>query len=162
MFTPFTNLASKVFVLSVVSLFTFGCAVHKKGLIENAGETIYFVEQGNKRTAVVGPALNLGLGRLDGHLVELWGKKGLRALNITGYRVLEGPHGLALWVGRVVTKEGRVGIIDIEGSQFRPIVGPKESSLKGKYGCLVLLEGYIEGAGQVRVVYYRILAEAED
>lgn len=162
MITPFTNNAAGIFAVVVVCLGSFGCAVHRKGLIENAGEVVYFLEQGEKRTAIDGPALDLGLGRLDGHLVEIWGKKGLGLLSVTGFRVIEGTHGLALWVGRVSAQGGRIGIVDIEGSQFRPIVGPKESSLKAKYGCLVLLEGYIEGAGQVRVVYYRILAEAED
>jgi len=52
-------------------------------------------------------------------------------------------------------------LVDQEGSQFRPVVGPKLSALQRINGNLVCVEGYIVGAGQVRVVYYRILSGPE-
>jgi len=138
------------------------CAVHRKGLIQKGGETIYLVESSDRRTPLRGPALNRGLSSIDGFLVEVWGKRNPSSLQVERYRIIDGVHGLANWTGVMDHQYGLLGLVDVEGSQFRPIGGPEKSALERHIGSLVFVEGYIVGAGEVQVVYYRILAESED
>jgi len=103
----------------------------------------------------------VALSSLDDCLVEIWGKQGFRGVRVDKYRVLEGTHGLTVWVGRLETRGGELGLIDREGSLFRRLNEEGKLALKVHKGRLVMIEGYVGGAELVRVVYYRLLADIE-
>ena len=138
-----------------------GCAVHLKGLFQHNGGTQYLLHENDKKLLVRSDSEAVGVMRLDGYLLEIWGKRHFGQLRIDKYKILEGNHGLAHWTGHLAWQYGVLGLVDVEGSQFRPLGGSHLSALKARIGDLVFVEGYIVGAGEVQVVYYRILAEAE-
>ena len=134
-----------------------GCATARKGFIEIDGPTVLLVESRGTKIPVKGPSLELGLRQLDEHLLQVWGKRTPNAFRVDRYRVLEGTHGISVWMGRIAIRAGVLGLVDVEGSLFRPLREMEEGALTEHIGDLVLVEGYIEGAERVRVVYYRVL-----
>lgn len=162
MFTECNRLASAKFMLWLLLVLGTGCAVRQKGLIFVEAGTAYLESVQRERWALKAEDDVQGLSRLDGHLLEVVGRRTGRTIRVSQYTVLEGTHGLAHWVGTIVRNRGNLGLLDVEGSQFRPIVGDQLSALYENIGSLVILEGYIERAGEVRVVYYRILEDSEE
>ena len=160
MFTSSAGL-HRVIYLGLI-LAQMGCAVHLKGLFENGGDAQHLLYDNDKRLLIRTDSEAVGLMRTDGYLLEIWGKRRFGQLSVSKYKILEGSHGLAHWTGHLAWVHGRLGLVDVEGSQFRPLGGAHLSALNQRIGDLVLVEGYIVGAGEVQVVYYRILAEAEE
>ena len=99
------------------------------------------------------------LAYLDGHLAELWGKRVLRKLTVEGWVVMEGLHGLPTWVGEVVVGPGGVHLADTTTDEAYRVDDSGADVLREFAGLPVLVEGYIEDAQVVRVVYFRVLAE---
>ena len=134
--------------------------MRQKGLIFVVDEQAYLESVQRDRWLLRPNPDVYGLTKLDGHLLEIHGTRSGTVIRVEKYTVLEGTHGLAHWVGVITRRQGQWGLIDVEGSQFRPLVGNDLSALYQRNGALVLVEGYIERAGEVRVMYYRILEDS--
>jgi hypothetical protein len=134
-----------------------GCAtVHLVGLV-HPGDPVTL-------TTMVGDEFRLGLDEdarplsyLDGHLAEVDGWKGLRRITVTQWRVLEGLHGLPVYVGILEARGSQVGMHDRTTGSFLLLDQAAAETLRAHVGVTVLVEGYIEGANRVRVVYFRVL-----
>jgi hypothetical protein len=111
-------------------------------------------------TGVVRPlALEPGSGPLaylDGHLVKLEGTWRRGHIEVGDWRVMEGLHGLPVWVG-VVRAGPRLSLFVPDSGVTYNLDQDASSELAGWVGRTVLVEGYVEGGVGIRVMYYRPL-----
>lgn len=152
------RLATTAAALAIFAAGAPGCAFHGVGLATPApaGPQLMTSDGATWQLVVSGDAT--ALGGLDGHTAEVWGRRGVgRVVVVTDWKVVEGLHGMPVFVGptaamgsQVVIEDhntGGVYFVDEEGADVLwPFVGE-----------WVLVEGYVEGAHRVRVVYYRVL-----
>jgi len=151
---------SVIFLLSV--LLSNACVVHRKGTIKQHSERIVVEQFDGKMT----PLILLGgaspLKFLEGYLVDLQGKKLFNQITVERWRVIQGLHGLTVWTGFVEKLGGQIGLRERTGGIFLQVNESAEGAFAGQIGRLVLVEGYIEGANQIHVVYYRNLTPERD
>ena len=140
-----------------------GCAVHLNGFVRPLAEG-----SGTSLTTMEGVEYRLALGPdsqplafLDGHMVGIDGKKAGGRVHVTDWEVLEGLHGLQVWVGPVDILGIQVGLTDRATGSYFVLDEASWDVLAPFAGDTVLVEGWVEGAHRLKVVYYRVLA-AED
>jgi hypothetical protein len=136
-----------------------GCAVHRVGLlsVEEGPVVLQSLEGQRERLLLVGDTTRLR--QLDGHMVEIDGRKGLGRIEVSTWRALEGPHGLPVWAGPVQVLGVQVGIED-EASQMLVLVDSATArEMRGLAGDWVAAEGYIDGPQRVVVLHWRALDE---
>jgi hypothetical protein len=137
-----------------------GCAITLTGnvapLEEGSGTGLTTVE--GERWALGLPPEAAPLAWLDGHLAEVEGTHVGHKVRVTDWKVLEGLHGLQVWVGPLDVMGIQVGIADRNtGSYF--ILDEASWDVLGPFaGRTALVEGYVEGAHRLKVVYYRVLS----
>jgi hypothetical protein len=136
-----------------------GCAVHRVGLLtaEDGPVVLQSLEGQQEKLLLVGDSTRLR--QLDGHLVELDGRKGFGRIEVSTWRVLEGPHGLPVWVGPVQRLGMQVGIEDMASQMLVFVDKISAQELRGLAGDWVAAEGYIDGPQQVQVLHWRALDE---
>jgi hypothetical protein len=137
---------------------TFGCAVHVIGLVHpEDGTTVLETLEGERYVlAATGDARPLGY--LNGHEAEIRGTRLLGAVRIRSWKVTDGLHGMPTWVGVLQTHGMMLGLQDQNSGAFYLVDPDAARELLPYVGLPVLIEGYVEGAHRVRVIYYRILA----
>ena len=140
-----------------IVLLATGCATHAIGLIEPEGPTLV-TQEGKEYRLVLGPD-SRPIAALDGHTVEIDGLRSGRRLRVTDWSVLEGVHGLPTWVGVLERHGGNLGLLDRNSDAYYLVAPEAIDVLTPFVGQVVLLEGFVEGAHVVRVVYYRPLVE---
>ncbi len=140
-----------------------GCAAQTMGIVHPAAP------RGVVLDTPQGERYRLGLPRdahpmrwLDGHLVEVEGTRIFKHLRVEGWSVLEGRHGLPVWVGPIEVRGSQVGMQDRNSGSFVFLDERAVPVLSPHAGRVVLVEGYVEGAHRIRVVYFRILADTEE
>lgn len=136
-----------------------GCAVHRVGLLDAAdGPTaLRSLEGEEERLLLLGDALMLR--DLDNYMVEIDGRKGLGRIEVTNWRILEGPHSLPVWVGPVQVLGLKVGIADSSSGMIVFVDSPAARAMMDSAGDWVAAEGYVEGPQQIRVLYWRPLGQ---
>ncbi len=146
-------------VNAVPVLFVCGCALHAVGYVESSGDDVSLMH-GDGRTT---PLVLIGddeepLAKLDGWLLEIDGQRRMDGgLRVRTWRAIEGPHGVAAWVGPVQSYGSVVGIYD-ETSQV--VYGLDEASavrLRGMPGALVAAEAWVTGTHTLYVIDLVIL-----
>lgn len=129
-----------------------GCAVHRVGHVEATVDQVELIA-GNghaERLALLGDARPLA--RLDGHLVDLYGRKAFGAIQVGRWRAIEGPHGMQVWIGPVVRYGAQLGITDAETGELVTVDARTAREFAGHLGEMVAIEGYVEGTAHVAVV----------
>lgn len=138
-----------------------GCAVSARGVVrpDATGPSMVTLEG---RTV----SLRVGEGRtglieyLDGEEIAVEGRRFLGPIRVQEWTLKEGTHGLQAFVGTLQERGGgMLGVLDHGSQAFYTIDRKAADELIGEVGRPVLLEGYVEGAQAVRVVYYRVLAD---
>jgi hypothetical protein len=130
-----------------------GCAIHRVGTIEpeDGGIALVSLEGGHERLMLVAGGSE-ALRQLPHYLVEIDGRKGLGAIQVTRWRALEGPHGMAVYVGPVQRLGVQVGIADAGSGQLLVVDEAAARELAAYLGDPVAVEAYVDGAYHLQVV----------
>ncbi len=94
---------------------------------------------------------------LNGHLVELEGRLHRGAIAVEEWRVVEGLHGLSVWVGQLEERQGGLAIADLDSGATYSLDPGVTLDLKPWVGQVLLVEGYVESTLGIHVMYYRPL-----
>lgn len=137
-----------------------GCAYHQTGLVETGPRGTLLVESDGKTVALVLGEEASPVKHLGGHLVDVRGQRFLRNVRVGDWRVPEGLHGMAAWVGPLTPMGSQLGVQDRNSGAFYLLDAEAESALRAHAGQSVLLEGYVDGPHRIKVLYYRVLATA--
>ncbi|MEQ1503895.1 MAG: hypothetical protein ABMB14_16760 [Myxococcota bacterium] len=134
-----------------------GCLVHRVGWVETADGPVELISaDGDRERLLLLPAAS-AVRQLDGHLVEIDGRKGLRRIQVAGWRVVEGPHALPVWVGPIQRLGVQIGVQDLSSGALVFVDAAAEDALGTHVGQLVAVEGYIDGPQRIQVQYWRLL-----
>ena len=147
--------------LAVTLLLLAGCPAHVKGMVRPLAEggTVIETSEGEAwHLALSGRSRQLAY--LDGHLTEVWGKGSRSKLRVERFRIHRGASGLSVYVGVLDVIDGELGLRDPDSVGFLRLDDGSLTDLLPLRGLPVLVEGYVEGAQRVKVVKYRVLADA--
>jgi hypothetical protein len=134
------------------------CAFHETGLVHaGAASTMLETPEGKSyRLILVGEAAPVAF--LDGHLADIRGTRTFHTVAVRDWKVAEGLHGMAAWVGVLEQTGVQIGLLDRNSGAYYVVDRDGADVLYRYVGEPVLLEGYVEGAHQVHVLYFRVLA----
>src|SRR5688572_10797091 len=91
-----------------------GCAVHTVGFVQvTDGTTALLLPDGREPTLALLDEEAEPLRHLDAWLLEIDGTRRLGSIRVKEWRAIEGPHGMAAWVGPIQSLGGDgVGLFD--------------------------------------------------
>ena len=151
-------------VLMLLLLFALvgaGCATHRVGLVHAAEGPIVLESMDGKKVRLVTLGDAAPIAHLDGHMLEVWGQRLFGAMRISKWRVDQGIHGLATWVGKLEAHGVQIGLHDRNSGGFYFVSEKIEDELAPHLGKQVLLEGYVDGPHRIQVLFYRVLARPD-
>jgi hypothetical protein len=134
------------------------CSVHHHGqlLREDGASTTLYISDGRKLRLVVGPE-SQPVNYLEGSTVEVWGAGVLGRVVVKDWNVLQGPHGMPVWIGLLERKGVQLGLMDRNSDVFYFMDSTQEQGLHEAVSKTVMVEGYVDGPHRVRVLDYRVL-----
>lgn len=143
--------------VAVAAWVSSGCAAHLTGLVDRSadGLSLSTPEGRHYRLVAVGDAAPLV--HLDGHIAEVEGRRVFRTVTVTDWSVPQGLHGMPAWVGTLERRGVQLGLSDRNSGTFWWLDPVAAETLAPYVGVPVLVEGYVEGAQRIVVVYYRVL-----
>jgi len=144
-----------------LALGSTGCVAHLVGLVEGGDEALTLVTTEGRRIRLSAQGDAAPVAWLDGHLVEVEGVRVLGRLRITDWKVHEGLHGMTAWAGLLQANGVQLGLDDRNSGAYYLLDPDSTEALWPYRGKPVLVEGYVEGAHRVRVMYFRVLADEE-
>ena len=130
--------------------------------LEEAGAEVVVLEA---RPRVGGRVLTLRepsaetLRFLDGEGVDISGRSFGRRIRVASWELVTGTHGMQAFHGTLTDSARGIGVADRRSGAFYIIDEGAVDVLIGYLGQPVVLEGYVEGAQALHVVYYRVLAD---
>jgi len=146
----------------LLTLLLPACAVSVRGLVGPGPDGVELRQMtGRTRELRLESEQARLLRFLDGEEVEVHGRSAGGTIRVQRWELREGTHGLQVFWGTLVDHERGVGVQDRGSQAFYTIDKDAADALVGALGKPVLIEGYVEGARAVRVVYYRVLAAPE-
>jgi hypothetical protein len=133
------------------------CSVHRVGLVEaDAGRVRLVGADGRgERLVLLGDAAVLR--GMEGHLVEVDGRKALGALQVEEFRALEGPHALPVWLGQVQRLGAQIGIADRASGELMLVDDRAAAELAPHVGEWIAAEAYVDGFLHVVVQHWVLL-----
>jgi len=137
-----------------------GCAVKLTGVVsplDEIGGTGLTTPEGQHYRLKLGPD-SAPLAWLDGHECEIEGAGVGTGLRVTDWKIIGGLHGLQVWVGPLDVRGLQIGLSDRNTGSYFLLDEASWNVLEPFVGETVLVEGWVEGAHRLRVVYYRVLA----
>lgn len=137
-----------------------GCAWHGRGLVEPGNNGVRLTDISGRSVLLVTDADSRPLQRLDGHLTEVWGRRLIGPVQVREWRVLEGVHGLAVWVGPVTLQGIQVGLQDHNSGSFYFVDKEAARVLAARPDETILVEGHVDGPNRIKVLYYRWLEDS--
>jgi hypothetical protein len=141
-------------------LLVSGCPFHDVGLVRPVDDTTTLEDiDGFTYRLILTDADAAPLHYLDGHTADVWGTRLFHNVHVTDWKVIEGLHGMPAWVGTLEEKGVQLAILDRNSKAWYVLDRDATESLEPYVGKVVLVEGYVDGAQRVRVVYFRVLAE---
>ena len=138
-----------------------GCAGTWSGFVERSaqGETTLAGPTGDRHKLVLlGEARQLGMA--EDYYAEVEGEKWLGRIRVRDWKLHYGPRSLTVWTGNLESRGIQVGLLDRNSGGYYFIEEESGGELSEFIGKPVLIEGYVEGAHHVRVVYFRLLTNA--
>ena len=153
------NVGRFLYISALFGAMLDGCAAHRVGLVDTSGPSVALKSPDGSRERLLLTGEATALRYLGDHLVEIDGRKGLGRIEISSFRVIEGPHGLPVWVGPVQVLGLKVSIAD-EASGMLVFVDSDAARAMSKLpGRWVAAEGYVDGPQQVVVLHWRELSD---
>ena len=146
-------------LVNALPLLWCGCAVHTVGFVQvTDGTTSLLLPDGREPTLALLDEGAEPLRHLDAWLLEIDGTRRLQSIRVKEWRAIEGPHGMAAWVGHVQTLGGgKVGIHD-RGSDALYVLDPASADrLRGVPGALVAAEAWVVGPQSLEVVHLAVI-----
>lgn len=151
---------ARAWALAALSQVLSGCAVTLTGLVVDRGAGVALQESDGHELRLVLSGDALPMQNLQGHLARVQGRRGLGAVAVTDWQVLEGVHGLQAWVGELRWHGAQLGLVDRNSGGFYLLDDGAVSTLAPLVEGVVLVEGYVVGPNRVKVVAYRDLDPA--
>jgi hypothetical protein len=137
-----------------------GCAIQATGVVAPLADgsgTGFLTSEGERLRLRLGPDA-APLAYLDGHEVALEGSRIGTGVRVSDWKVVGGLHGLQVWVGPLDVVGLQIGIADRNTGSYFYLDEASWDVLSPFDGATLLVEGWVEGAHRLRVVYYRVLA----
>ncbi len=129
-------------------------------MVKASGPGTVLVTQDGRDVRLVLGADAAPLANLDGLAVELEGQRGLGAIRVSSWRVVEGPHGMPTWVGALEPQGSQIGIADRNSGAYY-LLDPESTELLWEHrGKLVIFEGYVSGPHSVHVLWWQEIGPA--
>ncbi len=100
------------------------------------------------------------LARAGGMLVEIDGTLRRGAIDVEAWRIVEGPRGLAAYVGRLLANEKRVWLELRDGAGAVTVHLGIAPLPEGALGSLVVVEGAARGPAELQAVSVTVLEPA--
>jgi hypothetical protein len=145
-------------LVNAMPLLLCGCAVHAVGFVKvTDGTTALLLPDGREKTLALLDEESEPLHLLDGWMLELDGHQRVSSLRVRSWRAIEGPHGIAAWVGPVQTLGNGVGILDRASNAVYRLDDASAAELKGLPGALVAAEAWVVGPQTLQVLHLTIL-----
>jgi hypothetical protein len=143
--------------LLVAMCATGGCEFHEIGLVHGSpGQTTLDTPSDGQ--------FQLGLGEdarplryLDGHEAEIWGSRIGHRVHVTDWKLGEGLHGMPSFVGVIEEQGAQIGMLDRNSKAYYVFDQESIPVLRPMAGKTVMVEGYVDGAHRVRVLFFRLL-----
>ena len=139
-----------------------GCATHQVGMVTpgESGGAVMRTSEGREFRLVLDQE-SAPLRYLDGHLADVHGIKMFKRIAVTDWTVVEGLHGLQVFVGVLEGQGSQIGLTDRTSKAYYLVNRESAPDLEPFVGKPVLLEGIVSGPHIVEVMYYRVLAESD-
>jgi hypothetical protein len=136
-----------------------GCAFHGAGLVHPGDNGTTLNEMDGKEIALRLDEDSAPLGFLDGHSVDIEGRRFGGRVHVTSWTVLDGLHGMPVWVGQVMRAGSGIGVDDRNSGVFHYVDEDAAVTLAPWIGRMVLVEGYIDGPHKIHATSWRPLAD---
>lgn len=134
-----------------------GCAVAMQGLVHEHGGSVVLQTPGGDQYRLVTLGEASPVAHLDGHLAEIEGRRVFKTITVEDWAVREGLHGMTAWVGELRWLGAQLSIHD-RNSGAVYILDPASNATLGEHvDQIVLVEGYVIGPNEVKVLYFRAL-----
>ncbi len=134
-----------------------GCAAHVRGFVVPTDSGTAITTLAGEEYTLVLSGQSAPLAHLDGHLTQVDGQRIGRSVRVAQWRVIEGLHGLPVWVGAVQRFGAQVGVQDLASQHVIWVDEAAARALAPHLGDVVLVEGWVDGPQRVRVAYWRPL-----
>ncbi len=145
-------------VLFAVLAGASGCAVHLVGIVEPTAQGPVLETPRGEQHHLLLDAGSRPMAALDGHLVEVDGRKLPGGVRVEEWRIIEGPHGMTTWAGNVVAYGVQIGIEDRNSGALYFVDDLAARALQPHLGEIVAVEGYVDGPHRIQVLYWTLLA----
>lgn len=139
-----------------------GCAFHEIGLVHGGPNETTLDTPSDGQYRLLLDSDTEPLAWLDGHEGEIWGSRVGRKVRVTDWKLGEGLHGMPSFVGKIELQGAQIGMLDRNSKAYYVFDPEGAAVLRPMAGRTVLVEGYVDGAHRVRVLYYRLLAKAPE
>ena len=140
-------------------LLLFGCAFKESGLARPSADGVVLDMMDGRQVPLKTDTDSDPLRFLDGHSVHVEGRRVGRAVRVSEWQVLEGLHGMNVWVGPVGRNSGGIGVDDRNSRVFYWVDEEAAATLAPWLGKVVLIEGYVDGHHRVHATAWRPLSE---
>lgn len=138
------------------------CAAHVRGVVTQVDTGPRLMEpEGRLRELRPVAPIAAEIRYLNGEEVLVHGTGLGRKINVERWELLAGTHGLQAFVGDLGASARGFGVNDRTSQAFYTIDEAAVDDLIAWTGRPVIIEGYVEGAQAIRVVYYRPLFAVE-
>lgn len=145
-----------------LTLLLAGCTlpVSARGLVSAAeGGLVITASNGKSRPLAVNAEV-AALTHTEGLLVEVEGLLRRGVIEVDTFRIVEGPHGMAAYVGRLI--ETPTGLwLEQPGGQPSVRLDDRQVPAPNAVGRVVLVEGLVDADDTVHVVAWLLLGEPE-
>lgn len=145
--------------LLLLTLLASGCGykVQAKGMIRPNAERVTLESMAGDKVPLKLARGNANLLQyLDGYMVEISGIYRRKELDVYGWSVLQGAHGLMVWMGEIVGSAGEYALRDPQNNVTMPLAGGDLDELERYRGQLVVVEG-VENQSERAFEVYHIL-----
>jgi len=156
------NGSSGAFWVGILFACTFmsaGCAVAVRavGRVAPVGDAMVITSSEGTSRPLELSGVAEPMRYLDGHTVTVEGVLHKQAIQVRRWHVIEGLNGLSVWVGRLVSTPDGLGLVELDSDAVFQLDADVAPDLEPWIGQTVLVEGLIEGALGIRVMFYRPL-----